>query len=298
MSFPLPFVRAWFSSPVISSIHDLYPYECPENFGYPQVLFNQAFLRQCIQSSDGLVCVSKTTLDALNYYFPKVKAQKKSIVIYNIVDFKGVESEEPQNSNCDFSLPFLVTVAQHRKNKNLDLLIEAYGLLRDEDRIHPSAWLLLVGSRGPETDELTNLIEKLSLENQVIFLSGLKDKELRWIYEQATLFIIPSSTEGFCLPLLEALSLACPVVCSNIPIFREVGTSYCQYFELDSQALPNLANAIERALSDPLTATGEADARFSREEISRQLLDFYELFLECWQEVPKKLNDKKPVYTE
>ena len=41
LSFPLPFVRQWFKMSVVATLHDLYPFECPENFGYPQVLFNQ-----------------------------------------------------------------------------------------------------------------------------------------------------------------------------------------------------------------------------------------------------------------
>ena len=52
LSFPVPFFRNWFKSPVVSTIHDLYPYECPENFGFPQVWFNRWFLRQCVNNSD------------------------------------------------------------------------------------------------------------------------------------------------------------------------------------------------------------------------------------------------------
>ncbi|MEL7509545.1 MAG: glycosyltransferase, partial [Cyanobacteria bacterium J06554_1] len=82
MSFPFPFVRQWFEAPIVATIHDLYPYECPENFGYPQVLFNQLFLRQCIRNSDGLSCVSKCTLETLDHYFTGVEKQKQRKVIY------------------------------------------------------------------------------------------------------------------------------------------------------------------------------------------------------------------------
>ena len=45
LSFPFPFIRQRFDCPVVSTLHDLYPYECPENFGFPQVWFNRHRLR-------------------------------------------------------------------------------------------------------------------------------------------------------------------------------------------------------------------------------------------------------------
>ena len=275
MSFPFPFIRQWFEAPVIATIHDLYPYECPENFGYPQVWFNQLFLRQCIRSSDGLTCVSKCTLKALHTHFPQVK--NKATVIYNVVEFSGSESIIPQQLGEHFSNPFLISVAQHRKNKNLDLLIRAFGALVHADRLRPATQLVLVGSTGPETAHLTQLVKDLSLKDKVVFLSGLEDEELRWLYERADLFVIPSSTEGFCLPLVEALTLSCPAVCSDIPIFREVGSSQCRYFELNQQDDDNLTEAISAELSHRPGQESPVDLRFSRKEISRQLLNFYEL---------------------
>ena len=171
-----------------------------------------------------------------------------------------------------------MSVAQHRKNKNIDLLIRAYGTLLQDGRLRPHTRLLLVGSSGPETTQLTQLVETLGLKDRVTFLSGLEDGELRWLYEQADLFVIPSSTEGFCLPLVEALTLSCPAVCSDIPIFREVGASQCHYFKLDALALDHLVAAISSALSEAPVIERPADNRFSKSEISRQLLNLYELF--------------------
>ena len=273
MSFHFPFVRRWFNSPIVATIPDLYPYECPENFGYPRVWFNQLFLQQCIRNSDGLTCVSNCTLDALKDYFPMVKDTKKATVVYNVVDFEGVDAQLPQQVSLDN--PFLMTVAQHRKNKNLDLLIRAYGTLHRRDQLQ--AKLLIVGSSGPETESLTQLVTELNLEKQVLFLSGLSDGELRWLYEHASLFVIPSATEGFCLPLVEALTLDCPAVCSDIPIFREVGSSKCHYFSFDHQKTMPLANAMASALCDTVQEMQTVDNRFSKPTISKQLLDFYRL---------------------
>lgn len=276
MSFPVPFLQRWFEVPVVATIHDLYPYECPENFGYPQAWFNQLFLQQCINQSDGLACVSKCTLGTLVEHFPFIKNNKLTAVIYNIVDFYSVNPKIPEELGNTFSRPFLLTVAQHRKNKNLDLLIQAYHALLQENRLEPYTELFLVGSQGPETTALENLIKSLGLSKQVRFLSGLEDTELCWLYENASTFIIPSSSEGFCLPLIEALNLGCPVVCSDIPIFREVGSSQCRYFELSANACRNMAEAIEYQFHQKTVSNSLTENQFSKKTISKQLLNFYE----------------------
>jgi glycosyltransferase involved in cell wall biosynthesis len=232
-SFPIPFLNFLFSVPIVSTIHDFYPYEKPENFGFPNYLFNQLFTYLAVINSDGIVCVSQETLNRLQYYFPKVYAQGKSLVVYNYVDFENTQPKLPIKLNLE-NRPFILSVAQHRKNKNLDLLIQAYAKLIEEKRdIDPSTQLILVGSTGPETGNLIELIHTKSLANRIFLTSSIDDEQLCWLYQNCQLVVCPSSTEGFCLPLAEALYFSSRVVCSDIPIFREVGASDCFYFDLD-----------------------------------------------------------------
>lgn len=275
LSFPLPFIRQLFPCSVVATIHDLYPYEFPQNFGYPNVLFNQLFLKQCIQNSDGLSCVSQQTLTSLKKYFPYVENRKKANVVYNYVDFSNIEPKIPQNVNINFDSSFLLAVAQHRKNKNLDILIQVYYLLLKQHQIKDSTKLIIVGSYGPQTKNIQSLIQTLKLDKQVILLSSIEDEELCWIYKNCELFVIPSSTEGFCFPLVEALSLGCKAVCSDIPILREVGSSTCHYFDLKQDPIKNLSESIVYTLSQPPTDTSFMDSRFFKPNIAQQYLDFY-----------------------
>ncbi|MBT9317293.1 glycosyltransferase family 4 protein [Leptothoe spongobia] len=275
MSFPLPIIRQLYKVPIVSTIHDLYPYECPENFGYPQVLFNQLFLRQCISGSDGLACVSRCTLETLENHFSFVKKQNKTEVIYNAIDFANIKSKAPDCLVDSLTDSFLLNVAQHRKNKNLDLLIQAYSVLITQDKIQPKTKLLLIGNTGPETNYLERLVQTLDLDEQVMFISGIEDGELRWLYEHALVFVMPSSNEGFCLPLVEALILNCPVVCSDISIFREVGSSHCRYIDLYKNPVLNLSSAIAASLNEGALDSAYTESRFSKNNIAHQLLDFY-----------------------
>ncbi|MEI2581624.1 glycosyltransferase family 4 protein [Scytonema sp. PRP1] len=277
LSFPLPFVRSLFPCPVVSTIHDMYPYECPENFGYPNVIFNQLFLKQCINNSDGLSCVSKRTLEYLKNYFPGIEQRKKTTVVYNYVDFSHLEPRIPNAIESSINAPFLLSVAQHRKNKNLDILIQAYSLLIKNNQLKGSTKLILVGSSGPETENICQQIRALSLQDRVLMLSSIDDDELCWLYQNSELLVVPSSSEGFCLPLAEALYLSCKVVCSDIPIFREIGSSNCTYFELQGDRVQNLSQAIICSLTQPHDDNISPDYRFSKEKIAHQYLNLYSI---------------------
>ena len=276
LSFPLPFLRSRFSCPVIATIHDLYPYQFPENFGFQQALFNRLFLQQCIRSSDGLICVSKTTLNDLENYFPAMASDyKKRHVIYNFVDFDQSGIRRPRNLAEDFNAPYIFSVGQHRKNKNFDLLIRAYAWLVQEQWLNKETKLLVVGSSGPETDGLLHLIHELSLQDSVLMFSSIEDDELCWLYQNCQLFVMPSALEGFCIPLVEALYFSCKVVCSDIPIFREVGSSSCTYFALLGDAVKNLAKSMLQSLESDIPTKPEVHSRFAKATIADQILQFY-----------------------
>ena len=275
LSFPLPFIRSKFDTSVATTIHDLYPYECPDNFGFPQVWFNQLFLKQCINNSDGLACVSKVTSDKLKLYFPNLKPNQVVKVIYNYVDFNQLQAK-PLKQLPEDSL-FWLTVAQHRQNKNLDLLIKAFDRLLNCQTIDSKTKLVIVGTSGPETDNIHSLINILSLENKVILLAAIEDRQLCWLYQNCQIFIVASSTEGFCLPLAEALHFSQRIICSSIPIFQEVGNSRCTYFSLNDDPVSNLCQAvIDSTGNDSGLPNYENETkRFNKSNIAQQYLHLY-----------------------
>jgi glycosyltransferase involved in cell wall biosynthesis len=272
LAFPIPFFRFFFKSPITATIHDLYPYEYPENFGYPRVVFNRFFLKLCINYSDGLACVSQTTLESLRHYFPNITG-KKMAVVYNYVDFGSIQPQQPDF--IDKNQPFLLCVAQHRKNKNLDILLQSFGLLIQKSDLSTSSQLIIVGSPGPETNKIKCLLKQLGLENCALMVSAINDSELSWLYQHCLLFVIPSSTEGFCIPLAEALYFSSRVVCSNIPIFQEVGSNQCTYFDLQDDKVENLYRAMSQALNEPSQDQSHRGNRFSRKATSDSILELY-----------------------
>ena len=55
-SYPMPVNAAAFSCPTLLTLHDLYPYEIPMNFGFPKFIFNRLILNQCLRNADAIAC--------------------------------------------------------------------------------------------------------------------------------------------------------------------------------------------------------------------------------------------------
>lgn len=270
-TYPVPINADALQCPTVLTLHDLYPYEIPANFRFPHVFINRLILQHSLQSVDVIACVSEATLLRLRQHVPEDVA-RRAVRIYNCVQppmgLKMTALTEVQGQ------PFLLCVAQHRRNKNISLLISAFRSMRQRGLLPMGTKLLIVGIPGPETPRLRALVEQLRLERNVIFVDGLSDSTLQWCYQHCESLVAPSITEGFGLPIAEALLAGCRVVCSDIPALREVGREHCRYFSLGFNEEENLASAIAAALRLPRPRPALLPF-LSREQIAEQYMHLY-----------------------
>src|ERR1700751_779460 len=270
LSFPVPIRRSAMRCPVIVSLHDLYPYDEPNNFGFPRVFFNRVFLQRCLNEVDGVACVSEITLSRLKVRFPRV-AHRKSVVVHNCVTIGLNEPIRPVGLHSKFAL----IVAQHRANKNILLALNVFDQLLQRRSIDPSTLLLLVGNQGPETPMIDSFIAQRALAASVKSIDGVTDGELRWLYENCEFLMVPSSMEGFGLPVAEGLYCGSRVVCSDIPAFREVGGDSCHYFDLHARSRSSaMGEAICNALAEPARPPRRLE-RFLLENVAREYAALY-----------------------
>ena len=139
------------------------------------------------------------------------------------------------------SLPLFL---QHRKNKNIQLLIRVFHRLLHEGSVDPEMKLLVIGITGPETARIHQLVSDLRLDRRVVFLQGLPEPVLQWCYTNCKVLVAPSETEGFGLPVAEAMLAGCRIVCSDIPAFREIDEGHCRFVALGPGAEKGFADAI------------------------------------------------------
>jgi glycosyltransferase involved in cell wall biosynthesis len=274
LAYPVPVNRRAFLCPVIVTLHDLYPYDIPENFGFPKVLINRIVLQQCLRQVDAIACVSDSTLRRLDVYGQK-KALRKAVTIYNCV-----EPELPATVEAPFpgwdGEPFLLCVAQHRRNKNILLALGVFRRLLHSQEIKPSTRFVLIGIEGHETPRIKRYIAHAGLAQHVVLLHGVSEAELHWSYAHCELLLAPSIVEGFGLPIVEAAMHHCRIVCSDIPAFREVGGCSCRYVSLKPPAEDAfvLATAMELKTIRYRSASND---RFSSARVAEAYLQLYNL---------------------
>jgi glycosyltransferase involved in cell wall biosynthesis len=165
-------------------------------------------------------------------------------------------------------------IAQHRQNKNVPLAIQAFASALNSKALPWNARLLVLGISGPDTPRILAEIDRLHLDRRVILLNGITDPELRWCYRNSLFLFAPSSIEGFGLPIAEALIAGCPVVCSDIPAFREVGGARCRYVAVNREAIDGYIAAFRDVLLLPRPA-GASMPEFAPSTIGSRYLELY-----------------------
>ncbi len=283
LSFPVPILRRALRCPVVVSLHDLYPYDEPDNFGFPKVFFNRVFLNKCLKEVDSIACVSEATLSGLKMRFPRF-AHRKAVVVHNCVTVSSSEVTVPTFE----SAPFMLMVAEHRANKNILMVFKVFRDLLQKGQVDKHTVLVVVGRQGSETNAIQYFIQREAFEKRIKLIDGICDGELKWLYAHCAVLIAPSSTEGFGLPVIEGLLCGSRVVCSDIPAFREICGSACHYFDLHAESgWSAMSAAICKALAEPTSPPPQLE-RFSVANIAKQYADLYIRLREDALEMPSR----------
>ena len=277
IAYPVPLRRNAFHCPVVVTLHDLYPYESPRNFGSAKAWINRHVLQQCLRNVDMIACVSDATVNALRM-FTAPDIWRKATRIYNSVQL-SCRDAQPVDI-LDEDTPFLLCIAQHRHNKNIPLALNSFHYLLERGAVDPNMRLLIVGIPGPETGRIRRQISRLRLTDQVALVNGLTDEELLWCYRHCVALLVPSLSEGFGLPAAEALIAGCRVVCSSIPALREVGGNHCPFVRVTGDSVRAFADAVRAVLENPVPAPLSL-AQFSPGEIAREYLATYRDVIAC-----------------
>jgi glycosyltransferase involved in cell wall biosynthesis len=276
LAYPAPLRGNALRVPSVVTLHDLYPFDIPDNFGFPKVLINQMVLRQCLAAASAIACVSESTLSRLDQLEPAFVRRKAKVIGNSVEAQPQVSASSPVPGWRGQS--FLLCVAQHRRNKNILFLLEVFKSLLRKSQIPSETQLVIVGTEGPETKAIHRFLKTADIAGRVALLKGLGEAELQWCYRNCALLLAPSTVEGFGLPVAEALLAGCRVICSDIPPFREVGGEHCLYISLNSRAEEAFAGAVSAVFNEPHPAP-VALPQLSPSVIAEKYLQLYRSLL-------------------
>jgi glycosyltransferase involved in cell wall biosynthesis len=267
--------------PMVCTIHDVTPFTMPSH-SRRMVLTQRIFLRCAARRSAAIITVSdRSRRDIVETCGV---AEDKIAVIYNGYDrevFNTVPADpEEQNAlrrRLGIWRPYLFHHGVIQPRKNLKRLIQAHHLLLSS-RHDLELDLVLAGPLGWRYSEvLQALAENKSDRGHVILVGALKDQELALLLKGATMAVMPSLYEGFCLPMIEAMACGVPTIASSNSCMPEVSGSKLVYF--DPLSVKEMTATIESVLFSEelcrkLVAGGLDRAReFSWERCARETLD-------------------------
>jgi glycosyltransferase involved in cell wall biosynthesis len=240
--FNLPIVAAPTGRTVLT-IHDIRGVR-PELRSFERFA-HKLYLEKSLRSADHVITVSETMKEEILKAFPGISIS----VVYNGLeaqDFQALPENALQLVRQKYDLPqeFVLAVGHFEERKNYLRLIDAIARLRERGH---SCCLVIVGNDSGLRNAIDNRIISLELDDRVRILCSLSDLEVRCIYKLCNLFVFPSAYEGFGIPILEAMAAGCPMVLSDIPVFREITEDRGVYFPHDD--VDSMARAIDRVLS-------------------------------------------------
>jgi alpha-1,3-rhamnosyl/mannosyltransferase len=155
-----------------------------------------------------------------------------------VVAYPGIHPRfRPEGSKADLGAPYVLTVATLEQRKNLDVLLDAFALVRER---RPELELAIAGAPGWGGREPSG--------PGVRVLGYVDDQELVRLYRGADAFAFPSRFEGFGIPVVEAMASGVPVVASSHPSLDEAaGGAAVRSDPVDPAAF---AEGIERAMAE------------------------------------------------
>lgn len=269
-SFNAPF---FLDGKVVSTVCDLIPltrfFDLP---WYMRARFRFA-VQHALKRSFRTVCISRATRDHVVKEFGVGTDTLE--VIYPPLDFPAEDAFAEEGGRPIVEGDYILYVGNRNPHKNLRCLLDAFRILLPE---FPELRVVIAGPRMRNRDDVDAAMEVPELRRRLVEFPSASDWEIRNLYRHARVFVFPSLIEGFGIPPLEALWRGVPVVCSDIPVVREVCGAVVRYANPVDPA--NFARAILRTLREPQNTERrekgrEWASRYARSESTRQYLALF-----------------------
>ena len=222
-----------------------------------------------LAEADRVICISRFTADeAMSCLgLPAAKIDVVHLGVAHRPDGSPLVEEEPSFPSPD---EFFLFVGTLEPGKNLGLLKLAYQLAESEGKPLPP--LLIVGTRRQ------GVASEGEAPQGWHYVGWQPDAVLTHLYRRALALVFPSKYEGFGLPILEAMALGTPVLCSPVASLGEVAGDAAYLCELTPEAYRrSMARiATDATLRGELVAKGRDRVRhFSWERCARETLEVY-----------------------
>jgi len=286
--FHVPHYRAplWVPCRLVVTVHDcvhlLFPPEGSSKFdNYRRYVYT----RRVLGRADRVISVSASTRKDLENIFDL--PGEKVRVVHNALDGRFTAPHDPEQQKAvleryQLKDPFVLYAGVIKPHKNLDRLIEAFAVLKNEladSKKFRNLKLIIIGDEVTRNQYLRLTAVRSGVQQDVRFFGVVGGHTLQVFYETAVLFAQPSLYEGFGLPPLEAMANGTPVVASNTSSLPEVLGDAALLVR--PEHVFDIARAMKQLLIDQVLRQDAIEkgkvqaAKFSWEKSAREVVETY-----------------------
>lgn len=265
--FPFATNRTFVDStvPTICTIHDLIMYRNGTKV-------EKQKYKQFIEKSTLIVTISNIVKKEIKSEFDYAG---QIYVIPNAVEIHN-EAVDIISELCNYR--YILDVNAFAERKNTITLLKAYA--RIKEKINRK--LVLCGGYKEEEyfRKIKEVIIKERLEKYVYIYIGIDEKQKNFLFKNADLFVMPSVEEGFGRTPVEAAINEIPVICSDIPVLREVTLDMLNYYRpiTDEVALANKIMEVLNKRCDRSNLSQVSNAYKNYYSIEKCLAEYLKIF--------------------
>jgi alpha-1,2-rhamnosyltransferase len=254
---------------IIAVIYDIIPISHPQFCDINLVKVFQKWFAKAINLVDGFITISNTVQTQLENYllttFPTKIGDRKfdyfllgADFTYKNFDIYATHIRDNLISLYKKNKSIYIMVSTVEPRKNHKYLLDVFDKLWEQNI---DVTLSIIGRKGWMIEELIKRIYKHPQYNKKLFYwNNLTDNELNYSYKHSKMLLFASFIEGFGLPIIESLNNNLPVMASDIPIHREVGSKYIEYFNLNN--IDDLVSKIKKIEKDGISRNIELIKEF------------------------------------
>ena len=241
--------RAFCRYPIFTAavVHDLSQYHVPAKYDCMRMLYIKWLLPHYVRGAQAVVAISKATANDLRRHWDIPEA--KTHVIYNGLSL-GQETAQPIQpwlKEHGVTRPYILYLSRlEHPGKNHVRLIQAFNALPPE--LASRFDLLLPGAPWNGAEEIYQAVKASPYADHIHCPGFVPSELLPSLFRAAFCYIFPSISEGFGLPLIEAMHYGVPCACSKTTALGELGAGAALLFD------PEQSGEITQALTELLTS--------------------------------------------
>ena len=213
-------------------VYDLIPITHPQfcRAGEPERHFSR--LRNVARIASGVVCISQATQTDLQ----RLCDHNRWTMPPCVVGLLAPALPKSQHQQRPVARPYFVFVSTIEPRKNHLMILRVWHKLK-ATMGDAAPQLVIIGQRGWHYEAVSEMLDRPeSFDGLVTELSTCSDVQLVTYLEHAQALLFPSFTEGYGMPVVEALAHGLPVIASDLAVFREFAGEIPEYLDASDEA--------------------------------------------------------------